>query len=547
MASNRIKGITIEIDANTIPLEQHLADVDKSLKDTQSQLKDVNKLLKLDPKNTELLAQKQKLLKSAVEDTKTKLAEEKKALDQLLKKNDGSDEAKKQIDALKREIEATSISLEKFKKEQKATAEQSRTMAKAIGELADKTKALSAACAAGLTGLATLAINAGRSADELNTLAKQTGFTTEELQKMQYAADRIDVSMESITGAAAKLTKQIASGNAYFEQLGVVLTDAAGNTRDVTDVFYDTIEALSKIENETDRDAIAMSLFGKSANELAGVIDDGGAALRQFGQEAEEAGLILSQDALDSANQFNDALDELKAKAKATFFASGSALAENFLPALEKLVEVGGKVLEFIANMDSDTLTLITTILLAGTALSPVLKMVSSGLSLFQSVQGVLGAIAKTTIPTTVTALTGGVSTAVASLSTILPVLAAIAAAATVVIGLIKAIKQEKINNSWDNYTSSTAGMTQLSDAQAAGWMNRNELQTILRPDGSRAYYVNNSDYSYGKANAAENGWTDEFYWGSGTNMTVNVDHIDDLQDLLDIQKQAQMTTRMGH
>ena len=87
--------------------------------------------------------------------------------------------------------------------------------------------------------------------------------------------------------------------------------------------------------------------------------------------------------------------------------------------------------------------------------------------------------------------------------------------------------------------------MTQLSDAQAAGWMNRNELQTVLRPDGSKAYYVNNSDYSYGKANAAENGWDDEFYWG--TNMTVNVDHIDDLQDLIDIQKQAQMTTRMGH
>ena len=547
MAANRIKGITIDIGANTVQLTDALKDVEKRLSTTQAELKDVNRLLKLDPKNTELLAQKQKLLTSAVEDTKKKLEEEQEALKQLVAKSDGSDAAVRQQDALKREIEATTQSLKQYQTELKAMPSSLKNLADKTGELAEKTRGLSAAAAAGLTGLVGLAVKAGQTADDLNTLAKQTGFTTDELQKMQYASDRIDVSMETITGAAAKLTKQIASGSSAFAELGVSLTDADGNTRAVNEIFYDTIEALSKVENETDRDTLAMSLFGKSANELAGVIDDGGEALRAFGQEAENAGLILSQDALDNANKFNDALDELKAKAQAAFLESGAALAENFLPAMEKLLEVGGKVLEFVANMDSGTLTLITSVLTFGAVLSPVLSALSGGLKLFNEVNAALKVAHAVELPSLISGVTTGAATAVASLSTILPVLAAIAAAAIGVIALIKTIKQNKLNKEYDSYFSSTtgAGMHSISATQAANWMNSGEVQTIKDPSGAATYWVKESDYSWGKANAAANGWTDAADWDT-PNITVNVDHINDLEDLLEIQRQAQLTTRMG-
>ena len=62
MASNRIKGITIEIGGNTTKLDKALEGVDDQLKKTQGGLKEVERLLKMDPRNTELLAQKQKLL-----------------------------------------------------------------------------------------------------------------------------------------------------------------------------------------------------------------------------------------------------------------------------------------------------------------------------------------------------------------------------------------------------------------------------------------------------------------------------------------------------
>lgn len=72
MASNRIKGITIEIGGDTTKLDKALAATNKELKSTQASLKDVDRLLKLDPGNTELLAQKQRLLSKAMEETRQK-------------------------------------------------------------------------------------------------------------------------------------------------------------------------------------------------------------------------------------------------------------------------------------------------------------------------------------------------------------------------------------------------------------------------------------------------------------------------------------------
>ena len=113
--------------------------------------------------------------------------------------------------------------------------------------------------AAGIGGaLVKLGIDAGLAADDLNTLAKQTGFSTETLQKMKYASDLIDVSLEDMTGAMKKLKPKISEDNKALAGLGVATVDANGNLRDAEDVFFDVVEALSKVENETERDQLAI-------------------------------------------------------------------------------------------------------------------------------------------------------------------------------------------------------------------------------------------------------------------------------------------------
>ena len=80
--ASRIKGITIEIGADTTKLESTLKSVNSTIKTTQAELKDAEKLLKLDPTNTELLAQKQQALQDAISATKERLEALKTAQEQ---------------------------------------------------------------------------------------------------------------------------------------------------------------------------------------------------------------------------------------------------------------------------------------------------------------------------------------------------------------------------------------------------------------------------------------------------------------------------------
>lgn len=377
MAGNRIKGITIEIGGNTTKLTDSLKSVDKSLKDTQSKLKDVNKLLKMDPSNVELLRQKHDLLTKAVEDTKKRQEELKKALEDA--KNSGDTKySQEQQDALQRELIETTQQLNAYQDALNKSSPLLESISAKTGEWSEKTRTMSAVAGAGAVAMLGMATNAAASADDLATLARNTGFTVEELQKMQYASSFIDVSMETMTGSIMKLTKNMASGSDAFETLGVSITDANGDMRSATDVWYESIDALSKVENETERDQLAMELFGKSAMDLAGIVDDGGAALKQFGTEAEDAGLILSGDAVNAAVAFNDQIDKLKATATQAFLEAGASLAETLIPALESLVTVISQVLSWFGNLDGSTQAFILTVLALVAAISPILGIVSA-------------------------------------------------------------------------------------------------------------------------------------------------------------------------
>lgn len=261
----------------------------------------------------------------------------------------------------------------------KKAAELGKEMQKAgkkIQGVADAFKPLSTAAAAVGAGMLGAAYKSVTLADDLNTLAKQTGFTTAEIQKMQYASDLIDVSFEDIAGALKKLKPKISDDNKELAALGVNVRNADGSLRDATDVFYDAVEAISKIGNETERDQAAMALFGKGADSLAGILDDGGAALREYGQQAEDLGLILEQDTLDSLNQINDAIDTAKAQGGAALAQLGATVAQVLLPVVEKLIPLVQDITLKIANLSPETAELILKIVGITATVSPVIGLV---------------------------------------------------------------------------------------------------------------------------------------------------------------------------
>ena len=385
--ADRLKGITLEIGGDTQELSKSLKNVNDSIKNTQAQLKDVQKLLKLDPKNTELLRQKQQLLKDAVAETKEKLDALKKAQESM--DANGVDKNSGQYMALQREIASATLYLQDFEGElnqSKGAMEQLGDAAAQVSDraskVADATRGLSTAAGGALAALGGLAYKAVTASDDLNTLAKQSGFSTAELQKMQYAGDLIDTSMDDIVSSAIKLKRNMISTSSTvtnaFNALGVSVRGVNGEIRDSTTVYWEVVNALSHIENGTARDTIAMTLLGKSADSLAGIIDDGGQALRQLGDEAERSGLIMSQETLDGLNAINDQIDTLKAKAAATLKIAGAKALEALLPVITEIVQLLAVALEWVGSLSTEQVRMLVTILAVVAAISPIASIVAS-------------------------------------------------------------------------------------------------------------------------------------------------------------------------
>lgn len=140
MASNTIKGLTVEIGGDTTKLGKALKDVEKQSRDLSKELGDINKLLKLDPGNTDLLAQKQEVLAKAVANTREKLDTLREAEKQVQKQFQRGEVSEEQVRALQREIVATENKMKGYEKAAKETAEAIERVGKESDDTADQTK-----------------------------------------------------------------------------------------------------------------------------------------------------------------------------------------------------------------------------------------------------------------------------------------------------------------------------------------------------------------------------------------------------------------------
>ena len=191
-------------------------------------------------------------------------------------------------------------------------------------------------------------------ADEMATLSVETGLSVDQLQEYQYMAELMDTSVDTITGSMAKLTKNMSTASKgtgaaadAFKALGITITNSDGSLRSNQDVFYETIDALGQMENETQRDAYAMAIFGKSAQDLNPMIAAGSEGMAGFAQEAHDMGYVLDEDAMGGLLGVSDSMERLKNMADSVKRNLSSALA----PVIS---EVAGQLQEWAESVDWD-------------------------------------------------------------------------------------------------------------------------------------------------------------------------------------------------
>jgi hypothetical protein len=243
-----------------------------------------------------------------------------------------------------------------------------------------------------------LTLHSAQAADDLATLSVQTGINTTTLQEMKYAGDQLGFTLDTFTGANTRLIRSMASALAgtgaqadAFKQLGISVTNADGTLRSSQDVFDDTITALGDLTNPAERDALAMTLMGKSAQELNPLIKAGSDELARLSEEAHKNGAVVSTETVGALAGLQDQLDGLKgglqgvgmniAAAFAPFFSGALGQAQGYLQQLVGIVSGSGgdfgKMAEGLAGLFGTIATDIA-------AQAP--QMLTAGLAIVQAI-----------------------------------------------------------------------------------------------------------------------------------------------------------------
>ena len=320
MATDRVKGITIEIDGDTKGLSQALKGVNKDIKSTQTQLKDVEKLLKLDPHNVTLLGQKMKLLGNEINQTKDKLSQLKSVQEQMEEGLKNGTVSAEQYDAWQREIIETENELKNLEEQLKKVPTASEAMlarasehmdafGQKVSAVGDKISSMGDALmpvTAGITALGTASVKAWQEQDEaLDNVIAKTGATGEQLEAMQGIINSLATSIPSdfktVSNAVAEVNTRFGATGQELENLSALFikyselnnTDVAGS--------IDAVSAMMKAWglNASQTESVLNTLnavgqdTGASVSQLASMLQTNALSFKEMGYNVAEATVLL--------------------------------------------------------------------------------------------------------------------------------------------------------------------------------------------------------------------------------------------------------------
>lgn len=262
-----------------------------------------------------------------------------------------------------------------------------------MGELSGQTSLLIGAFAGAAAAifemgraLSDLTLEQASAAGEIQDLSMQTGLSTEAVQRYQYACDLIGVSFDTVASSQAKMIQSMAdvqsgseTATATWNQLGIEVMNADGSLRNAEDVFLEVIDVLGQIENATQRDAVSMEIFGRSAQDLNPLIVQGTDAFQALCDEASNVGTVLTDVQLEALAGVDDALIRFNERLDA----GEKAMALKFTPALQAFFDETGDGVKGIeeALADSGLVTVFASLLELVTALSPAFEVLGDVLT----------------------------------------------------------------------------------------------------------------------------------------------------------------------
>ena len=390
--SNASVGIDVTVQGERA-FRASLSEINAALRVNNAEIEAVSEAYKGNEKSIDALTAKQDALDRSILTQKERLEALESALKKTGEKYGETDtrtlrlresliKAQTQLEKTKRELNDTSEELDKAK-------ENTGNLSGSLSDLADKaginlppalqtlTENMDGATTAGaalvgvlagiVTGLAKATTSTAENAKQLKTMSQETGLTVEQLQELQYTSaalgieeDEVQDKMKDLVSAMRDARDGSEDMQGAFKRLGVEVTDRSGELKSAGDVFFEVVDALGSVQNATERDALAMQIFGEEAQKLNPLIDAGKKTLQRYSEEANKLGYVMDTETVEKFSELDTQMQTLSKKAEAVknsfavallpiltaFFNAISAIPT---PVLQTLVVIGGFVITALA------------------------------------------------------------------------------------------------------------------------------------------------------------------------------------------------------
>lgn len=203
------------------------------------------------------------------------------------------------------------------------TDSKAQKLAKSLGKGIKKAAKFGAGMVAGagaaVGALAKVTSNAAETTDRIDKMSQKIGISRKSFQELDFICSQSGTSIDVLQTGVKTLTdkmQQASEGSSTaktaFEQLGVSWEDGNGKLKSQEQMLFEAMSALQGMEDQTQKSALAVDLFGKAGTELMPLLNGASGSIEEMKNKANELGLVMSDEAIDSGVKFTDTVDQVK-------------------------------------------------------------------------------------------------------------------------------------------------------------------------------------------------------------------------------------------
>lgn len=201
----------------------------------------------------------------------------------------------------------------------------------AIGE---SFKVAATAAVSLVTAIGGLTIALGAHLDDLGDLGEMYGFNAIQIAAMKSAAEGAGGSLELVTGAAQRASKELAKGGEAYKALGISIRGANGELKSGAELANEVAEAYLKGSTTAAQFADVQKVLGKDVDKAAASIRAANEGLA-LADELHQQGIGVVKGSAEAWDEF----EKQKRKSMVTYTALSSILVAKVLPIINEVTK----------------------------------------------------------------------------------------------------------------------------------------------------------------------------------------------------------------